>query len=103
MSSLSKRDQKIANQGASKSSAKWRARGRSERMTGVLSALGAAKADSAFGDMLPTVNVPMLGETKVHALVGAAAALRYATSSKTPSSFSTAIGFAGLAVAVRAL
>lgn len=103
MSGMSKRDQKIANQGASKASARYRGRARSERMTGVVSALAAAKADSALGEMLPTVSVPVLGETKVHALVGAGLAVAFAMKKGQPSTLTTALGYAGLAVAVRAL
>jgi len=99
---MNKRDSKIAQQGASKAAARWRARGRSERTTGVISALVAAKLESSFGAMLPKVNLPLVGETSVGALAGAALAARYALKSN-PSTVDTALGFGGLALAVKAL
>ena len=74
-------------------------------MTGLASAVGAAVAESQFGDMLPDIPdaVPVIGgKYKIHTAIGAALAVRYATK-KSPSKVDTILGWTGASLLVRAL
>lgn len=97
-----KAEKRMVNAQVSKARTAIRGQARSQRLVGVTSALTFAKLDSAFGEMGPKVDIPMLGKQKVSTIVGALAVANYAFS-KSPGTAASAAGFAGLAVVCRAM
>lgn len=105
MAGLNKAQKKIASSASSAATARWKARSRSERMTGLAAAVSAGVAESQLGEMLPDIPeaIPVVGgKYKIHTAVGALLAARYALA-KSPSKMEAIAGWAGAALLVRAL
>lgn len=100
MQALTKKDRKLVAIGSSKASRRMREKGRAGRMVGVPVALAVAKADSIAGDMVPSFELPVLGNTKLTTIAGYGLCAAYMFS-KNPGTGMTTLGLSGLALAAR--
>jgi len=97
---LTKSEKKLVAMGSSKASRRLREADRSTRMIAVPLALGVAKLDASMGEMVPSFDLPAVGETKLTTIAGYGLCLYYMFA-KTPGAAATTAGLSGLALAAR--
>jgi len=101
---MNRHDHSIAVAATTAANKRWRDKTMAHRASGIAAATVVSIAETQVGGMLPDFpeSIPVIGGRKVHSLVGAAAALRFALK-KNPSKLDAVLGYAGLALAIRAL
>lgn len=97
---LTKSEKKLVSMGRSQAGRKAREASRSARMVAVPVALGVAKLEASMGDMLPSFDLPGIGETKLSTIAGYGLCFAYMFSN-SPGVGMTSAGLAGVALAAR--